>query len=443
MNRIFHRHAGMSPPLAVRGDGVYVIDNKGKRYLDASGGAAISCLGHSDPEVRRAIIAQTENLSFAHTAFFSTPVMEELAECLVREAPEGLDRVYFVSGGSEGIEAALKMARQYFVEIGQPHRQTFIARRQSYHGSTLGALAVSGNASRREPFEPLLALCRTIPPCYAYRGQGDAESAEDYGRRVADELETTILEAGPETIIAFVAETVVGATLGAVPAVDGYFRRLREICDRHAILLILDEVMCGMGRTGSLYACASEHVVPDLLVAAKGLGAGYQPIGAVLVSGRIFETIRGGSGYFRHGHSFMGHATACAAALAVQKTIKQRDLLTNVRRQGAYLRELLGQRFGPHPHVGDIRGRGLFWGLEFVADRADKEPFDPAKRLHAVIKATAMDQGLVCYPGGGCADGVAGDHILIAPPFIVTRDQVAEIVLALEKAIETALGQIA
>ncbi len=442
-SHVFHRRPGARLPVAHHGEGMYIVDAEGKRYLDASGGAAVSCLGHGHPAVIEAIKAQVERIAFAHTAFFTTEAMEELADCLVADAPAGLGRAYFVSGGSEAMEAALKLARQYFVEIGEPDRRHFIARRQSYHGNTLGALAVGGNAWRRRQFEPLLIETRHIAPCYAYRDRRADESDADYSRRVADELEATILELGPGTVIGFVAEPVVGATAGAVPPVPGYFRRIREICDRHGVLLILDEVMCGMGRTGTLYACEQDGVGPDILFMAKGLGAGYQPIGAMLIADRIAEAIVAGSGFFQHGHTYMGHATACAAALAVQRAIRDEGLLDNVRRQGARLRAAIEDRFGNHAHVGDIRGRGLFLGLELVADRATKAPFDPDLKLNARIKAEAMARGLICYPMGGTIDGRRGDHVLLAPPFIVTDADIAAIVERLGDAVDAALGGIA
>ncbi|WP_069384794.1 aspartate aminotransferase family protein [Halomonas caseinilytica] len=428
MSHVFHRHLKQRYPTAVGGEGPYLIDAEGRRYLDACGGAAVSCLGHSDGEVIEAVREQVGRLAYAHTSFFTSEPMEALADFLVERAPEGLSSVYFVSGGSEAVEAALKMARQYFLERGEPERRHLIARRQSYHGNTLGALATGGNAWRRRPFEPLLVEVGHVSPCYAYRGQAAGETPEAYGERLAAELEDEIQRLGPETVMAFVAEPVVGATLGAVPAVPGYFKRVREICDRYGILLILDEVMCGMGRTGSLFAAEQEGVAPDLTTIAKGLGAGYQPIGATLVSERIREAIAEGSGFFQHGHTYIGHATACAAALAVQRAIESRDLMARVRWLGDGLQQRLEARFGDHPHVGDIRGRGLFRGLELVADRGDKTPFDPARKLHAAIKRTAMDEGLMCYPMGGTLDGQRGDHILLAPPFILEESHLDEIV---------------
>lgn len=443
MSRVFHRHTRQHYPTAVGGDGVYVIDSNGKRYLDASGGAAVSCMGHNHPAVIRAIKEQLDKLPYAHTAFFTNEPSEALAEHLIERAPRGLDRVYFVSGGSEANETALKLARQYFVEIGQPQRRHFIARWQSYHGNTLGALAVGGNMARRDMFQPLLIEVSHISPCFAYRYRGAEESEADFGRRVADELEAEILRLGPDTVIGFVAETVVGATAGAVPPVPGYFKRIREICDTYGVLLMLDEVMCGMGRTGTLFACEQDGIAPDLVTCAKGLGAGYQPIGAVLVSGKIYDAIRAGTGFFQHGFTYIGHPAACAAGLAVQETIERDGLLDNVRAQGARLRARLEERFGDHAHVGDIRGRGLFLGIELVADRASRAPFDPAARLHGRIKSHAMARGLMCYPNGGTIDGRDGDHILLAPPFILEESHVEQIVEVLGEVIDAAVAEAA
>ncbi len=440
MTRVFHRDPRHRYPCAARGEGAYLYDADGKRYLDASGGAAVSCLGHSDRAVIEAIQRQMDRLAFAHTSFFTNEPMEALADALVERAPKSLDKVFFVSGGSEATEAALKLARQYFVEKGEPQRAHLIARRQSYHGNTLGALAVGGNAWRRKQFEPLLIGATHVSPCYAYRGKQVGESDTAYADRLASELQQTIEELGGENVIAFVAETVAGATLGAVPPVPGYFKRVREICDRHGILLILDEVMCGMGRCGTLWAFEQEGVVPDMVTIAKGLGAGYQPIGAVLVGRNVSEAVVGGSGSFQHSHTYMGHAAACAGALAVQKRLHEDGLLRRVTPLGTELEQRLRQAFADHPHVGDIRGRGLFWALELVAQRATKEPFDPKLRVHARVKRAAMNEGLMCYPMGGTLDGVRGDHVLLAPPFIVEPAQLDELVDKLGRALR-GLGQ--
>ena len=439
MTRVFHRDPRERYPVAVRGEGAYLIDRDGKRYLDASGGAAVSCLGHSDAAVVRAIQEQLGRLPFAHTSFFTNEPMEALADALVARAPTALQKVYFVSGGSEAMEAALKLARQYFVERGEPQRRHIIGRRQSYHGNTLGALAVGGNQWRRRQFEPLLVGVTHVSPCYAYRGKEAGETDDAYGKRLAAELEGEIRRLGEKAVIAFVAETVVGATLGAATPVPGYFRRVREVCDRYGVLLILDEVMCGMGRCGTLWAFEQEGVVPDLVAIAKGLGAGYQPIGAVMVSGQIHDTIVAGSGFFQHGHTYLGHAAACAGALAVQRRLHDDGLLARVAPLGAQLEQKLRAAFGAHAQVGDIRGRGLFWGLELVADKAAKTPFEPALRVHARLKKAALDAGLMCYPMGGTLDGARGDHVLLAPPFIVEERQLDELVGKLGGALDAVL----
>ncbi len=440
MTKILHRSMRVSYPTAVRGEGVEIIDANGKRYIDASGGAAVSCLGHGHPAVIKAMHDQIDQLAYAHTSFFTTDIAERLADRLIDEAPPGMSHVYLVAGGSEAIEASLKLARQYFVEIGAPERSHFIARRQSYHGNTLGALAVGGNAWRRQQFGPLLIDVTHVSPCYEYRDRHADETRAQYSERLATELESTIERIGPRKILAFIAETVGGATAGVLVPTPGYFKRVREICDRYGILLILDEVMCGMGRTGTLHACAQEGIAPDLMAIGKGLGGGYQAIGGVLVASKIIDAIARGTGFFQHGHTYLGHPVACAAALAVQDTLRRDHLLANVRLRGAQLAERLMARFGRHPHIGDIRGRGLFWALELVADRATKQPFDPARRLHARVKALAMERGLACYPMGGTLDGRRGDHILLAPPFIVTEAQLDAIAERLAGAIDEAIA---
>jgi hypothetical protein len=440
MSHILHRQIAGTLPVAAGGAGIEIVDTEGRRYLDASGGAAVSCLGHGHPAVAAAMREQLDRIAYAHTGFFTTDVAEKLADRLIAGAPEGISHTYLVSGGSEAVEAAIKMARQYFVERGQPQRRHLIARRQSYHGNTLGALAAGGNEWRRAQFAPLLIETHHIDPCFAYRFQEQGESDEAYGRRAADALEAKILELGSGTVMAFLAETVVGATAGAVAAAPGYFKRIREICDRHGVLLILDEVMCGMGRTGTLHACEQEGIAPDLMTIAKGLGGGYQPIGAVLLGRHIHDAFAKGSGFFQHGHTYMAHPMACAAALAVQEAIGNDNLLANVQTMGAALRRRLAERFGNHPHVGDIRGRGLFQAIELVEDRSTKAPFDPARKLHAKVKKAAMARGLMVYPMGGTIDGTRGDHVLLAPPFIVTEAQIGDIVDRLGSAIDDALA---
>ena len=442
-SRVLHRSLRETPPKAVGGEGVWLIAEDGKRILDASGGAAVSCLGHQHPRVLEAMSHQASKLAYAHTGFFSSEPAEALAEHLVGEEPGGLAYAYFVSGGSEAIEACIKLARQYFIERGEPRRQRFIARRQSYHGNTLGALAAGGNAWRREPYAPLLSDAFShVTPAFAYHEKHNNESEADFVARLAAELEAEFQRLGPNTVAAFMAEPVVGATGGCVPAPEGYFRAVRDICNRHGALLILDEVMCGMGRTGTRHAWEQEGIAPDIQAVAKGLGGGYQPIGAMLASGQIIDTIRQGSGAFQHGHTYLAHPMACAAALGVQQVISEEGLLDNVKALGAHLERRLTERFGNHRHVGDIRGRGLFQAIELVADRATRTPFDPALKLHQRIKAAAFEGGLACYPMGGTVDGRIGDHVLLAPPYIATSENIDMIVDRLGHAVDGALKSV-
>jgi adenosylmethionine-8-amino-7-oxononanoate aminotransferase len=439
--RVLHRSSRDTPPVAVGGHGVWLVERGGREVLDASGGAAVSCLGHQHPRILDAIQRQASQICYAHTAFFTSEPAEELAEELVGQEPGGLAQAYFVSGGSEAVEAALKLARQYFVETGQPKRARFIARRQSYHGNTLGALAAGGNAWRRAPYAPLLSDAFShVTPAFAYRERRDDESEAAFTARLAAELEAEFQRLGPDTVAGFVAEPVVGATAGCVTAPPGYFRAVREVCDRHGALLILDEVMCGMGRTGTRHAWEQEGIAPDIQAVAKGLGGGFLPIGAVLVSGQIVETIEAGSGAFQHGHTYLAHPLACAAALEVQRVIREDDLLVNVAAMGQRLEDRLVERFGNHHHVGDVRGRGLFRAIELVTDRATREPFDPALQLHARIKREAFARGLACYPAGGTVDGKRGDHVLLAPPYIVAPDEIDIIVERLGEAVDAAIG---
>jgi adenosylmethionine-8-amino-7-oxononanoate aminotransferase len=442
-SRVLHRSLRETPPKAIGGEGVYLFAEDGRRVIDASGGAAVSCLGHQHPRVIAAMAKQASTLAYAHTAFFSSEPAERLAETLVGHEPGGLAYAYFVSGGSEAIEASIKIARQYFIERGEPQRQHFIARRQSYHGNTLGALAAGGNAWRRAPYAPLLSEAFShVTPAFAYHEKHDGESDAQFVARLAAELEAEFQRLGPDTVAAFLAEPVVGATAGAVTAPDGYFKAVRAICDRHGALLILDEVMCGMGRTGTTHAWQQEGVAPDIQAIAKGLGGGYQPIGAMLASGKIIDTIRAGSGAFQHGHTYLAHPLACAAALAVQDVIREDGLLDQVKERGRQLEQRLTERFGNHRHIGDIRGRGLFWAIELVADRATRASFDPALKLHQKIKAEAFANGLGCYPGGGTVDGVRGDHVLLAPPYIASAAEIDLIVDKLGTAVDNVLRRV-
>jgi len=445
VNNVMQRTGNPNLATIASGDGVYLIDKQGNRYLDACGGAAVSCLGHSNQRVKQAIIDQVNEIPYAHTSFFTNVAQEQLADHLLSHAYGKFSQVYFVAGGSEAVEASLKLARQYFFEQGKTEKKFFIARKQSYHGNTLGALAIGGNLLRRKPFDPILVEGHHISACNEYRDKRENESQFDYGQRIANELETKILELGAENVAAFVAETVGGATAGCLTSPTGYFKRIREICDQYDVLLILDEIMCGMGRTGTLHACEQEGVQGDLQTIAKGIAAGYQALGAVLISEKIVNAIEDGSGFFQHGHTYIGHPTSCAAGLATQLEIQERDLLSNVKKQGANLTKTLHESFNSDSilanHIGDIRGRGLFIGIELVADKNSKQAFEPSLKLHAKIKKKAMLNHLMVYPMGGTIDGVNGDHILVAPPFIIDEDNVTQITERLSNSIRAVLQE--
>lgn len=442
MTNVAHRSLKDVYRKAVRGDGIYVYDAEGNKYLDGSSGAGVSCLGHSNARVIDAIREQASKLCFASSVFYTNDPSEELAAVLAKDAPGDLTFATFGCGGSEQVEGALKIARQYHVDRDEPSRSIMIARRQSYHGMTLGTLNVGGHVGRRQLYNPMFAPTHLIAPHYAYRERHADETPEAYSLRVANELEAKILELGQENVAAFIAEPVVGATNGCVAADEVYFKRIREICDQYHVLLILDEVFCGMGRTGTRHACEQDGVVPDLLVMAKGLGGGYQPISALLISEKVIDVIKGGRGYIANGHTYMNHPLNCAAGLAVQQEISDRDLIANVRKQGAYLQSRLEDSFSQHPHVGDIRGRGLMQALEFVSDRETKSPFPAKKQLWAKLQKTAMTHGLMCYPNGGTIDGLNGDHVILAPPYIIEENQIDEMVEKLEKSVAQTINQL-
>jgi adenosylmethionine-8-amino-7-oxononanoate aminotransferase len=442
VSRVFHRSLTTPFPEAAGAEGAYIRDATGRQYIDASGGAAVSCLGHGHADVIAAIKNQLDRMAFAHTSFFSNHPAEALAEKLSAKAPGGDWRVYFLSGGSEANEAALKLARQVQVERGQATRDHFVSRQFSYHGNTLGALSVGGRLSNLELFGPiLLPNVRKIMPCFAYRWKDEGEDDTAFGLRAAGALQAELADLGTRRAIAFIAETVVGATLGCVPPVPGYFKEIRRICDAHGALMILDEVMCGMGRCGTLFACEAEGVVPDIITIAKGIAGGYQPLAAMLVREELVEELERGSGAFMHGHTYVGHATACAAGLAVQEVFEDQQLVPQVARLGAKFRARLEACFGDHPNVGDIRGRGLFQGLEFVANPATKEPFPADHAIARRLKARAMANGLICYPMAGTVDGKRGDHVLLAPPFIVSEDQLDEICGKLSRSLDEAIAE--
>ncbi|ROW09693.1 hypothetical protein VMCG_02210 [Cytospora schulzeri] len=412
---VLHRHLHHDFLNVARGEGHYLVLEDGRKLFDASGGAAVACIGHGNTKVNQAMMEQIDKLSYCASTFLKTPIVEEAGRMM-------------------------KLARQYFLEkvSPEPQRTRFISRYQSYHGTTLGSLSMGGHAHRRAKFEPMLVdVISKVSPCFAYRGKDDNESDESYVQRLALELDLEFQRVGPESVCAFVAEPVVGAALGCVPAVPGYFKAMQAVCKKHGALLILDEVMSGMGRTGTYHAWQQEGVVPDIQTVGKGLGGGYQPVAGLLIHKKIVDALEEGSGTFVHGHTYQGHAVGCAAIVAVQKTIQQGNLLANVRAMGDLLEKLLRERLSSHPHVGDIRGRGLFWAIELVQDKATKTPFPARDSVAMEISELALTDrySMMVYPGAGTADGVNGDHIILAPPYTVTAEEVEHIVQTVSRVI--------
>ncbi|KAL6871680.1 adenosylmethionine-8-amino-7-oxononanoate aminotransferase-like protein [Trichoderma longibrachiatum] len=446
---VLHRDLKLSPSRVVSSHGLYIQFDNGRRILDATGGAAVSCIGHGDERVIEAIAAQARALDYCHTMFYSCPSAEDLCRQLIQSTGGQMARAFIVCSGSEAMEAAMKLCRQYFLELPtpEPSRTHFIARRESYHGTTLGALSVGGHAGRRKGYEPILMRnVSHVSPCNAYRYRMDDESTAQYVERLADELDAEFQRVGAYKVCAFVAETVVGAALGCVPAVEGYFKAMKAVCDKYGALLVLDEVMCGMGRTGTMHAWEQEGVVPDIQTVGKGLGGGYAPIAGVLVGHRVIKALEEGSGRFSHGQTYQAHPISCAAAAEVHRIILGEGLVDNALQMGKYLESLLKQRLGHHRHVGDIRGRGLFWGIEFVNDKAFKTPFDRdldvAMLVHQKGLSLTEDGGIMLYPGSGSVDGTLGDHVLLAPPYNVTTSQIDLIVNLTVLAIEAAFGEL-
>jgi len=435
-DHVFYRNLNRWYPAVQRGEGIYLYDTEGKAYIDGSGGAVVAALGHGLREITEAMLAQLGNVAFAHGSQFTSPAAVALAEKLVAISLGNMSRVYFLSGGSEAVETAVKMARQYQVDRGKPMKYKVISRWASYHGNTLGALALSGHTGRRRYYQPLIQHTPHIVPAYCYRCPC-CRQPESCALECADDLEKTILYEDPDSVSAFIAEPVVGATAGALVPKDGYFQRIREICDRYDVLLIVDEVMTGIGRTGRNFAVDHWGVKPDMIVCAKGLGAGYYPVFCVITTEAVHAAIKQGNGNFVHGHTYSQNPLACATALAVLDYIEKHELVRRSAVLGAYLLEKL-QLLYRHDIVGDVRGLGLFAGVEFVRNRKTKEPFPPARKVNALVSNLAFDKGLIVYPGGGGADGVNGDHVLIAPPFIITEGEIDRLVAILDEAISKA-----
>lgn len=433
--------------MIVGGKGNLLFTSDGRKVFDASSGAAVSCLGHGNQKVMLAVIKQMNTgTPYLASTFWASGVVEELCMELIRGTDGKMARVYLTGSGSEAMEAAIKLSRQYFYENDkQTPRVNFIARDGSYHGNTIGALGVSGHLARRAPYTPfLMKNVHHISSCNPYRQRIEGESDAVFVARKAAELETKFQELGPDTVIGFIVEPVVGAALGCVPCVPGYLKAMRDVCHKHGALFILDEVMCGMGRTGTLHAWQAEGVVPDIQTMGKGLGAGYQPIAAMMISQKVVKVLMKGSGLFIHGQTYQGMPVQAAAALEVLRIIQENKLMENVSKQGAYLEKRLKAVLGDHPNVGDIRGRGLFWGLEFVKDKVTKEPFDPELGVAQKILDLAISSefNMTVYPGTGTVDGVRGDHIILAPSYIVTEEDVEHIVKVVSAVVHNVFKKI-
>lgn len=428
---------GATLPKIVYGRGSRLFDATGKDYIDGSGGPAVFCLGHAHPEVNEAIKQQLDRVAHGYRYNFTSDPLEELTEIVARRCGPGLGHMIFTTGGSESVESALKVALHFHTANGEKSRRRFIARRRSWHGNTLGALSVSEFKERCEPFEGALIPASHISPVNVYRPPSGV-APENVAQFCADELEQEIVRLGARNVAGFIFEPVVGAAGGVVPAPPGYAQRVREVCDRHGVLMIADEVMCGAGRCGTWRALEHDGVVPDIMAVAKGLAAGYVPLGATIYSDRVADLLARKAGGPMTGHTFTGHTLACAAGVAVQRIIARDNLIERVARDGGRLQALLAQRLGNLPALGDIRGRGFFIGLEFVADRATKEPFPPAQSLHLRIRARSLANGLICYPMGGNVDGVKGDTVILAPPYNATEEELREIVEKLARSVKEA-----
>lgn len=444
----FNRNIHKQYPKITGGKGNYLYTSDGRKVFDACGGAAVSCLGYRHERVIKAVNEQLNTgTPYLASAFWASQVVEDLCKELIQGTNGKMARVYLTGSGSEANEAAIKLSRQYFYEKDkETPRVNFIARENSYHGNTIGALSVSGFMTRRQPYIPfLMDNVHHISSCYPYRQRKEGESDAAFVARKATELEEKFLELGPNTVIGFIAEPVVGAALGCVPYVPGYLGAMREVCHKYGALFILDEVMCGTGRTGTLHAWQAEDIIPDIQTIAKGLGGGYQPIAAMMISEKVLKVIKEGSGQFTHGLTYQAMPVQAAAALEVQRTIREEKLLDNVTKQGTLLEKLLKNVLGVHPNVGDIRGRGLFWGIEFVKDKRTKEPFAPQVGVSQMILELAISPqfDMTLFPGAGSVDGIQGDHIILAPPFNITDKDVEHIVIVVASVINKVFSKMA
>ncbi|KAH7024354.1 pyridoxal phosphate-dependent transferase [Microdochium trichocladiopsis] len=442
---LMHRSLRSRPVSVQSGSGIYLNLWNGRRVLDGCAGAAVAILGHGHPAVQAAIVEQVAKVSYVHTAKYTTDSAEDLADLILGTRPFGLSKAYFVGSGSEAMDSAMKLARQFHYERGETHRTKWVARRQAYHGNTVGAMSVSSNRARRVPYEDSLLLggVSFVDPANSYRGQLATETEEQFVERLIKELDEEFRRIGPRSVIAFIAETVGGATGGCVTAPKGYFERVRKLCDEYGILLILDEVMCGSGRTGSYFAFEHEgDVVPDIVTVGKGLGGGYAPIAGIYIHDKVVHALRQGSAAYNHGHTYQAHPVSCAAALATQQVVKSLGLVEACAEKGMILGALLRDRLGEKKYVGDVRGRGLFWAVEFVEDKATKKPLDLSVGFSGRLQQECFDLGLDIYPGQGTVDGIVGDHILLTPPLTITPDQLQSMVDILSNAYDTLEDQL-
>jgi len=441
-----HRSLNSRPHVVASASGCYLFLENGQRILDGCAGAAVAVIGHGSQIVADAMVEQSRKVSYVHTLAYTTSAAEELADLLLEGNPFGFSKAYFVGSGSEATDSAIKLARQYFFEKGQTQRTKFVSRQQAYHGNTVAAMSLSSNMARRIPYENAIMLpgVSFVSAANAYRGQKVGETDDQYAARLVEELDQHFLSLGPDTVAAFVAETVVGATAGCLTAPRGYFSGVRQLCDRYGILLILDEVMCGTGRTGTYFAFEQEgdDVVPDIVTIGKGLGGGYAPIAGLLVRRNIVDSLRQGSASFNHGHTYQAHPMSCAVALAVQQVIRDEDLVRSCAAKGRVLASLLHEAFAHHEHVGEIRGRGLFWGIEFVENRGTKKPFKSGVEVGPKVQQKAFDLGLAVYPGRGTVDGWTGDHILLAPPLVIELDELITMVNILKEAVDVVFSEL-
>ncbi|CAA21908.1 Aspartate aminotransferase family protein [Schizosaccharomyces pombe] len=442
-NYLFYTSPNHRPPTVVRAEGVYLYLEDGTRIMDATGGAAVACLGHGNKEVIDAMHKQSEKVCYIHSMGFSNEPADKLANLLVSEHPDVFARAYFANSGSEAVETCLKLILQYWQLVGEKQRCHIIARKQGYHGNTLFALSVGGMKPRKQPYEGVFSHTTShVSPCFEYRYKENGETTEEYVARLAKELEDEILRVGPEKVAAFVAETVSGACTGCATPVPGYFKAMRKVCDKYGVIFYLDEVMSGIGRTGTMHAWEQEGVTPDIQSIAKCLGGGYQPISGALVGHRIMNVFEQKDAAMAGFFTYQAHPIACSAALAVQTILRRDHLVERAAEMGKYLSEKLHETFDSHPNVGNIRGRGLFWGLEIVKDKATKECFPPEYKVGSLANKIGCEHGVFVYPGMGTIDGTRGDHVLLAPPYIITREQIDELVEALSKTITSTVAAL-